>query len=603
MTNDITLTAPTDYEISQTTGSGFTSTINLSQTGGSISSTTIYVRLKSGLSVGTYDESVTASSTGATSQSISCSGVVLNAESSTTYTWTGEDNASWQEAANWNPNRTTPQNTDILIFNSGTKTVTAVPTQTIGQLKVTDSAKITLQTSEGDTLTINGDEGDDLYVASGCELNISGSNALTISLQTNATGNIVGSMTFSAPSETAHKLTASAANAIIFSGSFTAGNNLSGNPFGTTTYNSVVFQSGSTYIYMAGSNPFGATQPSSVIVFQTGSLYSHRGSGTPSFSGRTYADFELDYNGTISPSGSSAVSIDNLTIKQGTLNFKMEGTPVHFIKGNINVYSGATLNFNPTSAGTVSLNGASLQIISGEGTISASTYSTIQVDNTNGVKLNKTATLNNMTVSLGATFELSHSSALTLTGNLSNSGTFSLQSESTGTASFILNGSYSGNGTFEMERYVAGADWNTWDDGWHDISSPVQDQEISTFTTGIYDFYGWDETQNLWINYKDGSFIPWNDNSSLFVEGRGYLIAYDETQTDKKFTGTPNNSDITISSLSYTPDKANGWHLLGNPYPSALKWNDGNWTLTNIGGVAKFGILTINLMKMSIRMK
>ena len=82
LTNDITLTAPTDYEISQTSGSGFTNTFDLPQTGGSVSSTSIYVRLKSGLSVGTYDESITASSTGATSQEISCSGVVFATEPS-----------------------------------------------------------------------------------------------------------------------------------------------------------------------------------------------------------------------------------------------------------------------------------------------------------------------------------------------------------------------------------------------------------------------------------------------------------------------------------------------------------------------------------------
>lgn len=696
LTGNITLTAPTDYEISTTSGSGFTNTIELVPSGGIVNSTTIYTRLKSGLSVGVYNESITASSTGATSQQVSCSGAVLNTEPAnhvtnftanatssseiqltwtdadassylikgssisyanivapidgtpesddalvknvasgtqscnftglspnqtyyfkiypyngtggtinyktspdppqdtattqsqptTTYTWNGIDGASWQEAANWNPNRTTPQETDILVFNSGTKTVTAVPTQTIGQLKVTDGAKITLQASGGDTLTINGDGGDDLYVASGCELNISGSNALTISLGANATGNIAGSMTFSGG---AHRLTASSTNPIIFTGSFTAGSGFTGNAFGTTSPNSVIFQSGSTYIYMAGANPFGTSQSYSVVVFQTGSLYSHRGSGSPSFSGRTYADFELDYNGTFTQTGTSAVSIDNLTIKQGTLNFNMEGTPGHSIKGNINVYSGATLNFNPASAGTVSLNGASLQIISGEGTISANEFSTIQVNNTNGVQLNKTASLYHMTVSSNAIFKLSPTAALTLGGDLTNNGTFSVQSDATGTGSFILNGNYSGSGTFEMERYVAGADWNTWDDGWHDISSPVQSQNISAFTTNdnLYDFYGWDESQNLWINYKDANFSVWNGGSSNFIEGRGYLIAYDETQTDKKFIGTPNNSNITISGLSFTSDKGNGWHLLGNPFPSALKWDDGNWALNNIAQTAK----------------
>ncbi|HAL65438.1 MAG TPA: hypothetical protein DCP10_07735, partial [Bacteroidales bacterium] len=293
LTGNITLTAPTDYDISTTSGSEFTNTIELVPSGGSVNSTTIYTRLKGGLSVGIYNESITASSTGATSQQVSCSGAVLNTEpanhvanftanatssseiqltwtdadassylikgsstsyadivapvdgtsksdgalvknvasgaqscnftglspnqtyyfkiyhyngtggtinyktspeppqanattrsqpTATTYTWIGSDGASWQVATNWDPNRTTPQNTDILVFNSGTKTVTAVPTQTIGQLKVTDGAKITLQASGGNTLTINGDVGDDLYVASGCELNISASNILTISL-------------------------------------------------------------------------------------------------------------------------------------------------------------------------------------------------------------------------------------------------------------------------------------------------------------------------------------------------------------------------------------------------------------------------------------
>ena len=30
-----------------------------------------------------------------------------------------------------------------------------------------------------------------------------------------------------------------------------------------------------------------------------------------------------------------------------------------------------------------------------------------------------------------------------------------------------------------------------------------------------------------------------------------------------------------------------GWHLLGNPFSSAIIWNHDNWNLSNIGGVAK----------------
>src|SRR5207253_8168189 len=110
-----------------------------------------------------------------------------------------------------------------------------------------------------------------------------------------------------------------------------------------------------TYIVTASNvaNPFGATQPNSVVVFQSGSLYSQQGSASPAFSGRTYADFELKTASTISVSGGSAVSINNLTITQGTLNWGMTATPGHAIKGNISVAAGTTLNFAPATAGTV----------------------------------------------------------------------------------------------------------------------------------------------------------------------------------------------------------------------------------------------------------
>lgn len=79
LTNDITLTAPTNYEISTTSGSGFTSPITLTQSGGTVNSTAIYVRLKSGLGIGNYNsEDISASSTGATTKTVTCSGSVTN---------------------------------------------------------------------------------------------------------------------------------------------------------------------------------------------------------------------------------------------------------------------------------------------------------------------------------------------------------------------------------------------------------------------------------------------------------------------------------------------------------------------------------------------
>ncbi|PWA05160.1 hypothetical protein DB895_07575 [Flavobacterium psychrotolerans] len=77
LTADILLTPPTDYEISTAAGSGFGSTITLTQSGGTVSATTIYVRLKTGLTVNSYNsETIAASSTGATTKNVTCSGTV-----------------------------------------------------------------------------------------------------------------------------------------------------------------------------------------------------------------------------------------------------------------------------------------------------------------------------------------------------------------------------------------------------------------------------------------------------------------------------------------------------------------------------------------------
>ena len=77
LTANITVTPPTNYEISLTSGGTFTSSpIILTQSGGSVALTTIYVRLKAGLSIGPYNESITTSSTGATNNNIACNGSV-----------------------------------------------------------------------------------------------------------------------------------------------------------------------------------------------------------------------------------------------------------------------------------------------------------------------------------------------------------------------------------------------------------------------------------------------------------------------------------------------------------------------------------------------
>ena len=72
LTNDILVTPPTGFEVSQTLGgaSGYSATQTLAQTGGNVASTTIYVRLKATSAVNSYSGNVVLSSTGATDATV-----------------------------------------------------------------------------------------------------------------------------------------------------------------------------------------------------------------------------------------------------------------------------------------------------------------------------------------------------------------------------------------------------------------------------------------------------------------------------------------------------------------------------------------------------
>ena len=75
LTSAITLTAPTNFEISLASGSGYAASLALSPSSGSVSATTIYIRTKS-TATGTLSGNLTLSATCATTQSIALSGVV-----------------------------------------------------------------------------------------------------------------------------------------------------------------------------------------------------------------------------------------------------------------------------------------------------------------------------------------------------------------------------------------------------------------------------------------------------------------------------------------------------------------------------------------------
>jgi len=77
LTDNISIAATTNYEISLTSGSGYTSPIVLTHTAGVVNPTTVYVRLKAGLAPGTYNsEAINLTSTGAALATVTCNGSV-----------------------------------------------------------------------------------------------------------------------------------------------------------------------------------------------------------------------------------------------------------------------------------------------------------------------------------------------------------------------------------------------------------------------------------------------------------------------------------------------------------------------------------------------
>jgi len=175
--------------------------------------------------------------------------------------------------------------------------------------------------------------------------------------------------------------------------------------------------------------------------------------------------------------------------------------------------------------------------------------------------------------------------ALTVSGDITNEGVLTIESTATGTGSLIAKGAYTNNGTTTVQRYITSYSAVGADDGWHFISSPVFEYAIlgSVFApvSGEDDLYEYGETvlSDNWLNYTGGTF-----GDADFEVGKGYLVAY-KTAATKSFSGTINTGAV-VKSLTYTTGSpGQGWNLLGNPYTSAIDWDDLTKTASVDGSV------------------
>ena len=196
------------------------------------------------------------------------------------------------------------------------------------------------------------------------------------------------------------------------------------------------------------------------------------------------------------------------------------------------------------------------------------------------------AVCNNLTIQAGSVLTIDAGKALTVNGALSNNagaGGLTIASDAAATGSLI---SQTTDVSATVQRYIGGAG----DDlhGWHFLSSPVADQAISAFHTAGSgnDFYKWDEPTKTWINRTAAGGSLNGSFETDFVVGRGYLMANQSTST-KSFTGFLNVENMNMSGLTNSGGSYSGWHLLANPFSSAIKFDQGSWNKVNIAAYAQ----------------
>ena len=144
-------------------------------------------------------------------------------------------------------------------------------------------------------------------------------------------------------------------------------------------------------------------------------------------------------------------------------------------------------------------------------------------------------------------------------------GTITIQSDANGTGTIV--GNVSGNAT--VNQYLKG-DYRTWY-----LSSPVANAQPANM--GWIKYYN--EADGSWptlFDARTSSLVAYG--SSSFVDVKGYLVVPSTSavaNANIQFVGELNTGNKSIAlTNSVTNTSKPGFNLVGNPYPSYLKWAD-----------------------------
>jgi hypothetical protein len=175
-------------------------------------------------------------------------------------------------------------------------------------------------------------------------------------------------------------------------------------------------------------------------------------------------------------------------------------------------------------------------------------------------------------VDSGGSLTIAKNSDFTISGNFTNNGTVTLNSDADEFASIIVGGTSSGDIIYN--RYVNTQGTDEWDL----IGAPVDGLSISSFVTAnssplaasgsTYAVGVYDNSDGSWTNYTSSTVGA----AGNFDIGKGYQMATASGAT-MAFTGTIATTDQTQSIINNAGSGGSRWNLVANPYPSYLNAN------------------------------
>ena len=183
--------------------------------------------------------------------------------------------------------------------------------------------------------------------------------------------------------------------------------------------------------------------------------------------------------------------------------------------------------------------------------------------------INSAISVNNISVSSGATLEVDKSQSISVAGNITNNGELILNSDSNEFSSLMVDGTVTGD--VKYNRHV-----NSNTNGNDLIAPPVSGQSFINFlanNSNVLSNSG--QTQYLFGPFEKptNSYSLYANNEAVNLEaGKGYRVASTDNGTFM-FTGAVNTGSVDIS-IEKSGSNYDKWNLIGNPYTTYISLAD-----------------------------